>query len=354
PDIISNSGKFLKTPDEETPVTLTGTFKNGNETRTKEINFKVSPGYGWNNVENVDFTIAPTSIDAKYKIGGVEGYNVTNDANGIKATRTGVDSKADSFSINVNFKVPLKEGIYYIEYEYNDSLSGTGASLWSSIDGDKGEGITFQQNKAAIQIPARTTPEQTTTGAWGPAISGHKTGVYEKIGFLYNSAEASFLPYLNANFDPNNLPNLNIPASYAKLYTRFAGTTQLKGIRSVVKTVGQNGWIGIKGLKVWKQEKVIPYKINSLDLVSSTVNITKSTDKNAFAVVCLYKNNTDGTLSLEKTTIKDITTLKTGQNQGQDIAFENAFVGEYDVIKVFLWNNMSDLKPLSSVYSQNK
>ncbi|MEG2584366.1 MAG: hypothetical protein RSA27_07660, partial [Oscillospiraceae bacterium] len=117
---------------------------------------------------------------------------------------------------------------------------------------------------------------------------------------------------------------------------------------------GQNGWIGIKGLKVWKQEKVIPYKINSLDLVSSTVNITKSTDKNAFAVVCLYKNNTDGTLSLEKTTIKDITTLKTGQNQGQDIAFENAFVGEYDVIKVFLWNNMSDLKPLSSVYSQNK
>ena len=100
-----------------------------------------------------------------------------------------------------------------------------------------------------------------------------------------------------------------------------------------------------------KWNSTVNYKLISTDEEHSTVKVIKRTgeSESAWLIVATYTANGN----LVKATIKDITAIQTGAD-GEDVTVPNAFEGNHEKVKVFLWNSLLDMQPRCEELPVNK
>lgn len=99
----------------------------------------------------------------------------------------------------------------------------------------------------------------------------------------------------------------------------------------------------------WEEIQTDDYEIADVDQVTSKVKVIKRTDESAYVIVATYATNGN----LIKATIKDISSVKTTA-VGEDVDIAGAFEGEYETVKVFMWNSLSDMQPRCPAFPVNK
>lgn len=90
----------------------------------------------------------------------------------------------------------------------------------------------------------------------------------------------------------------------------------------------------------WEELISDSYKIMRVDQVNSTVNVIKRTNESAWLIVATYTDDN----KLVKAMIKDITAVSTDA-AGTNIDVPEAFSDNYSKVRVFMWNNLSDIEP---------
>lgn len=98
-----------------------------------------------------------------------------------------------------------------------------------------------------------------------------------------------------------------------------------------------------------KWNSAVNYKLISVDETNGTVKLIKRQSESAWLIVATYTANGN----LVKATIKDITEIQTGAD-GEDVTVPNAFEGNHEKVKVFIWNSLSDMQPRCPVFPINK
>lgn len=92
----------------------------------------------------------------------------------------------------------------------------------------------------------------------------------------------------------------------------------------------------------WEEIQTDNYKILSIDKENSSVKVIKRVKDSAYLIVATYNGD-----KLVKATIKDISNEQTS-TLGNDISMPDAFSGDYNKAKIFIWDSLENIQPRCS------
>lgn len=119
-----------------------------------------------------------------------------------------------------------------------------------------------------------------------------------------------------------------------------------------IETITAENVTGLNGTTLyarWEEIQTDDYEIKDVDQGNSKVKVIKRTDNGAYIIVATYTANGN----LVKASIKDISNIQTTA-AGEDVDVAGAFEGEYETVKVFMWNSLSDMQPRCPAFPVNK
>lgn len=244
--VISNTGVVAR-PAVDTDVTLTATFTRGSDRTTRTFNFRVLAEEGggeieaeWNLLQNITFD----SLESATVNAGAASAALNDEGYLTISNNTDTALSGDSATVSFGISPVLDNGIYYIEFEYEENL--TAGQLWQSIRQESTEGITFTNTASAISLALRTQQDVdngTGTGGWVNGPSGHQHGAVEQLGFLYNSQDDSVEVYLNRQ----------LAAGIGPYFTRRA-VDMLSQYYCIFQNVGAGSSFTYRQFNVWQMD----------------------------------------------------------------------------------------------------
>ena len=189
PDVISKTGVVTRS-GEDLPAVLTATFTKGSFHTTKDFSFYVARS-DWQLCNEIIFDKASGQ---GYTISAAsENYSVEEVDQGVKITK--LNDEQTTATAALTFSTPMNDGQYYIEFDYNMSILGTGTNrkLWATLMDGGTEAVTFVvEQGSSVSLALRKNGTDTATGGWlGAPLPPHTNKADEKLGFEIKTADQS-------------------------------------------------------------------------------------------------------------------------------------------------------------------